>query len=790
MKHIFTLLFISCLSFVNAQCPVGQSEIKIVLKTDNFAYETNWQLKDKFGTVLLVNPTMVNATTYTSTICVPSTTCLQFSITDAASDGICCNYGLGNFQIYVNNVLQLNHNGQFGSSYNYFFNCAPGESCNSAIAIGTGTYTAPGAEYFYKFKPGQLGIYDIGTCGLPNSCDTKIWVYENCNGPFTSNNTGTIMYNDDYCGTLSQLSGAMDTAKTYIIRVGANSSGCAAITFSLNYHGPITGCTSYSACNYNPLASVDDGSCMYYPNPLCQAPDLTIVQSQFLSSLSIGNVTASAGDCRVVENCLTGYGTRRVINFDTYIKNIGNLDYYIGGPSSHPGQFTTNNCHGHAHYEGYAEYRLYRSNGTIIPIGFKNGFCVLDYDGCPDGGTAKFTCSNMGISKQCGDIYHSGLDCQWVDITDVDTGNYVLAAKVNWDHSPDALGRYESTYNNNWAQACIKIYQVGSVKNFSLATSCPSYTDCAGVQFGNAVKDCNGVCAGTAKMGDLDNSGVQQSVDAQLYVNRILNHTITPTPCNDLNNDSKITVWDAALMANCAKNGSSINNLCDFPRGTYNPNHTATLSIGAFNTSQNYFEVDMTNPTARVLAYEFTISGSTILNVVNLAPLSNYPETPEFVVGGDKVICLSYRDSTIAKSTTPQPVCRIYYTNPTGNICISSVVEIVNKQYEAINKAVDPTCITISTDVGLAQAANTDHYFSVIPNPAAGLIQLTGYTKAGGESLVEVRDLSGRLLHSEKIQVNGMFNYPLNMGAYEAGVYYISLSSDSGMATKPVIIVK
>jgi hypothetical protein len=291
-------------------------------------------------------------------------------------------------------------------------------------------------------------------------------------------------------------------------------------------------------------------------------------------------------------------------------------------------------------------------------------------------------------------------------------------------------------------------------------------------------------------MGDLNNSGTQQSVDAQLYVNKILNHTITPTPCNDLNNDSKITVWDAALMANCAKNGGSNNNLCDFPRGTYNPNHTATLSIGAFNTSQNYFDVEMTNPTARILAYEFTISGATILNVVNLAPLSSYPETPEFVVGGDKVICLSYRDSTIAKSTVPQPVCRIYYTNPTGNICISNVVEIVNKQYEAIDKAVDPTCITISTDVGLAQAANTDHYFSVIPNPAADLIQLTGYTKAGGESLVEIRDLSGRLLHTEKIQVSGMFNYPLNMSGYQAGVYYISLSSGSGVATKPVIIVK
>lgn len=790
MKLIFTLLFISCLSLVYGQCPAGQVQVKIVLNTDNYSTETTWQLKDKFGTVLMTNPTLANNTTFTSTLCVGTSSCLTFSILDAYGDGICCGYGNGSFQIYVNNVLQLNNNGQYGSSYNFSFNCQPGESCNSAIAIGTGTYTAPGSEYFYKFKPTQLGIYDIGTCGLPNTCNTKIWVYENCNGPFTTNNTGTIMFNDDYCGLLSSVSGAMDTAKTYIIRVGSNSNCAAAITFTVNYHGPISGCTTYSACNYNPLASVDDGSCLYFPNPICQAPDLTIVQSRFISSLSIGNENAPAGDCRVAENCLTGYGTRRVINFDSYIKNIGNLDYYIGGPNTHPGQFTFNNCHGHAHYEGYAEYRLYKSDGTVLPIGFKNGFCVLDFDGCPDGGTAKFTCSNMGISKQCGDIYSAGLDCQWVDITDVDTGNYVLAVKVNWDQSPDALGHYESNYNNNWAQACIKITNVNGIKNFSLATSCPSYTDCAGNQFGNAVKDCNGVCAGTAKMGDLNSSGTQQSVDAQLYVNKILNHTITPTPCNDLNNDGRITVWDAALMANCAKNGTGFNNLCSFPRGTANPNHAASLRIGTYNTSQNYFDVEMTNGTTPVLGYEFTISGATILNVVNLAPTANYPENPEFVVGGDKVICLSYKDSTIAKSATPQPICRIYYSNPTANICIASVVEIVNKQYEGINKSFDPTCIQINFGVGVSQIANADHYFSVVPNPASEMIQLTGYTKDGETSLVEIRDIAGRILHSEKVIFNGMFTYPINVSSYKSGVYYVTLSSASGVATKPVIIAK
>ena len=792
MRYIFTILFIAILSSFYGQCPVGQVEVKIVLTTDNYPAETTWQLKNKFGTVLLSNPTLTNNTTYTSTLCVSSSSCLDFTINDTYGDGICCSYGNGNFQVYLNNVLQVNHNGQFAHSYDLNFNCAPGESCGTALTITTGTYTAPGSEYFYKFKPTQLGMYNVTMCGLTNTCDTKLWIYENCNGPFTTNNTGTILYNDDFCGLLSKVSGALDTSKTYIVRVGSYNSTCSSpITFAINYQGPISGCTVSTACNYNPLATIDDGSCVYFPSPLCPAPDLTIVEPRFISSLSTGTVFAGPGDCKVNESCLNGYGTRTVIKFDTYIKNVGDLDYFIGSPSTHPGQFTTNNCHGHAHYEGYAEYRLYKPNGQVIPIGFKNGFCVLDYDGCPDGGTAKYSCSNMGISNQCGDIYSAGLDCQWIDITDVDTGNYVMAAKVNWDQSADALGHFERTYDNNWAQACIKITQNSAgAKNFTLLTSCPSYSDCAGTQFGNAVKDCNGVCAGTAKMGDLNSSGTQQLVDGQLYVSNILNSSITPNSCNDLNNSGTITVWDAALIANCALHGSTINTQCLFPRGNVNPNQTATLSIGSSNLSQNYFDVNITNPTSRILGYEFTISGASILNVVNLTPVTNYPETPDFIVGGNKVISLSYKDSTIGKNLTPQPLCRIYYSNPTRNICISSAVEIVNKQYEAINKVVDPTCIVINLGVGVSQIANTDHYFSVVPNPASEMIQLTGYTKNGDRALVEIRDISGRLLYTEQVVLNESFTYPINISDYKSGVYYVTLTSKSGVATKPVVVAK
>jgi len=394
----------------------------------------------------------------------------------------------------------------------------------------------------------------------------------------------------------------------------------------------------------------------------------------------------------------------------------------------------------------------------------------------------------MGITKQCGDIYAAGLDCQWIDITDVDTGNYVMAAKVNWDQSADALGHFEKSYTNNWAQACIKITSNSlGQKGFTLLTSCPSYSDCAGNQFGNTVVDCNGTCNGTAKMGDLNNNGTQQLVDGQLYVNGILNSTLTPNSCNDLNNSGTLTVWDAALMANCVNHGANINTKCLFPRGNINPNLTATLSIGSFDLSQNYFDVYIKNPTAKILGYEFNISGATILNVVSLVPAINYPETPDFLIGGNKVICLSYKDSTIAKSLIAQPLCRIYYTNATSNVCISSVIELVNKEYESINKVIANNCIVVT---GLSQILDKDHYFSVIPNPANDYIQVTGFTKYEDNTLIEIKDIAGRLIYRERVVLNEAFTHSIKLTDYKSGIYYITLSSKSGVATKPIVIVK
>ena len=779
MKKLFysiLLLFFS--SIVVGQCPNGQNLISIVLTTDNYPGETSWNLKDQAGNTILSNPALTGATTTTTTICVNSNACLLFTINDSYGDGICCGYGQGSYSLQVNGVTVAS-GGSFTTVESTYLNCGPGQSCTSAIPVDTGTYVSPANSTWYSFTPDQNGMYEITTCLPFNFCNTKIWVYDQCTGIVVAqNNYGTIFYDDNNgnCAQYAALTAALDSTITYIIRIGGDSTcNNANVHWAINYLGPILGCTDTSACNYNPMASQDDGSCLYYPSPLCPNPDLIIIESQVRSSMYLDQVNANNDPCAVTEGCLNGYGTRTVIRFDTYIKNIGLADYYIGNPSANPSQFNLTNCHGHNHYEGYAEYRLYQQNGQMLPIGMKNGFCVLDFDGCPDGGTPKFSCGNMGISAGCGDIYHAPLQCQWIDITDVDTGDYILAVKVNWDQSPDALGRQELTYVNNWAQACIKIfYNANGQKTYQQLTNCSPYLDCTGTQFGNAVIDCNGVCNGGTKMGDLDNNGAQQINDGQLYVSGIVNNTINPSNCNDLNGDNQLTVWDAALITECDNHGTNVNGKCFFTRGLSNPNQNVTLSIGAINTTLGYVDVYIYNPNNTVLAYEFDMSGLVISNVQSLIPSNDYPSTPSFNVGGNKIISISYIDSTISKFTAPTPLCRVYYSSLTGNsICISNIVHIINNNYEAVNTSLNNACLNVSGING--EYKSIESKFSIYPNPVKENLFIKNNSWTEIDADVEIVDVLGKLIRKEKIKVSFDKDAKINIDTFETGVYFLKI---------------
>ena len=705
-------------------CPAGQSRVRIDIFNDSYPGETSWTLKNG-----ATNTTIASGNASGTTLCVPQNTCLVFRINDTAGDGIYHNtYGFGAYYLWLNGQL-VRQGGQFGQFEETTFNCPPGFSCSSALPLSlaplSGTYpqtlttfTTTAVEQWYDFTPPQTGQYQITTCNT-NTCDTRLWLYDMaCGQILLSDGVEGATFADDNdggCGLQAVVNANMPGGTLHRLRVGHNSAAgsCgSAVTVSIIYMGPVVGCMNAQSCNYNPLATVPCASCcLAWGNPDCPAgPDLVMNQQRLRSTLTMSTVNIT-DVCAPVEGCVRALGQRYVIRFATRIDNIGTTDYYIGSPSSQPQMFNTNNCHGHAHYAGYADYLLFDQGGNAIPVGFKNGFCVIDV-GC-FGGTGQFGCSNMGISKQCYDEYGTGTTCNWIDITDVPNGTYTLVLRTNWQNTPDALGRYEMNMANNYAQACINITRnAQNVPSFTQLTDCPVWTDCVGQAYGSARMDCNGVCNGPTKRGDLNADNNQSQADALAYVQGIMGNDLSPTSCNDLNADNRISVTDAALMVNgytqqlthdATGHVLHYHPWFDYPRGWVSTSDQVELGLANLDPIAKTVDVMIRNPSCRVMGYEFDLSGLTIQSVTNLAPNLVGDINLHTTLGGTKVVGISYQDSSLVKNDNFVPLVRInYFTLTDAMVCLANITDIVNKDANNVLTSIVNGCLSVPNAVAVS----------------------------------------------------------------------------------------
>ena len=195
------------------------------------------------------------------------------------------------------------------------------------------------------------------------------------------------------------------------------------------------------------------------PGVSSQGPDLIVDAQALQGSVVFDQQDFQASDCEVVEGCVAGPGTRRLLRFDADIINVGTQDLIMGNPGTNP-NYHFDTCHMHYHLENMMEYALIDPNtGTAVRIGSapvvarKQGFCLEDSNPfSPNAGAAKYDCTYQGISAGWEDEYTASLDCQWLDITGVAPGNYILRLTVNPDHIyPD------SNLNDNTAETPVVI---------------------------------------------------------------------------------------------------------------------------------------------------------------------------------------------------------------------------------------------------------------------------------------------------------------------------------------------
>lgn len=757
-------------------CP-GQSEVIVQITADNFPQETSWTLKDQHNTVL------ASGNAFGDTLCVATGTCLVFTIYDTSGDGICCSYGTGSFSVWIDGTLMAS-GGAFGYETSFEFNCSAGNTCAQAIAADTLNYTAAQSDSWYAFTPDTTGMYTISTCFPSNTCDTKIWIYNSCSNLFWNDtDTNTLYYNDNglSCGNQSILEAPFIEGTTYYIRIGDEGSDCgnSSIEFSIQFNGAISGCTDPAACNYDPFATISSGTCYYYPDANCGAPDLVIDQVVFENSLMIDQL--SAQNCWVQDNCLSGYGTRTIIRFSTMVQNTGTSDFFIGNPASQSTQFDTSACDQLPYYENFVRHALYKSSGQQVPLGIKKAYCIADISGC-----GSYDCNAMGISQGCADLSNAGLDCQWVDITDIVPGDYYLVLQVNPNERPDALGRTESDYTNNRVQACISIVMDGNGnKNFVLQSPCTPFSDCNGIPYGNAVVDCNGDCGGTALPGDLNADVQQDTLDALAYVEGILQNNIGISACRDLNADNQITIWDALLLQRCAHSGTTQNMACVFPNGVVNPAQTVTLSIDSLNTNLNFIDIAMLNPDNAVAGMELNLSGLQIDTIVPLYSTTTFPHLPYYLDGGNKIILYATHDSLLPSSSTFQSLMRVFYSAQTSaQMCIAEIVHIINAQAEATNTLIGTDCISSASE-----NFSAIQLLRIWPNPSQRYFNIE-IPALQEQATLEIRNAMGALVYSQIIPTgNSGRVIQIPASDWAAGIYSVQLESTTQIRSSKLVLM-
>jgi hypothetical protein len=788
---LFSFLFYS--QFVSAQCTSPDStKVTIYITTDSFFKETGWILFSLKGAQYSISQAG-NYTeafkTYKYNYCIPKSECMKFTLLD--KDGI--SYP-GGVRIVVNKdtVAYVTYADKVDVTY---FNCNQGETCGTPKSITTGSYTTTYKDHYYNFQPEKDGFYKITTCDTANTCNTKIWVYEECRtfNPL-DNKLQTILFNDDACGKKAEIPQAiLDKTRNYIIRIGGDN--CAGnLKWSLDYIGPVKGCRDSASCNYNYLATEDGAACIPQNTAACSGPDLVISASAIIKSLTWGRENANFNPCLVNEGCLKGFGWRNVLKFDSYISNIGDQDYFIGKVLANPTQFVWDACHQHYHYKGYAEYLLFDDKGKRIPIGFKAGFCVTDFD-CLDAGNMKYSCSNMGLSVGCTDIYERELPCQWVDLTDVPSGKYTLVARVNWDNSPDRLGRMESRSDNNWAQICLELKRNSKDSLWYVldTTNCSVWKDCKGVAYGNTLVDCEGNCGGKAISGDFDNNKILDIQDVKQYVQAALNNNLTTTFCNDLNADNRISVTDASLLASCIASGKKHAHLgagnthdhCVFPVQAVNKLDTVFFSIQNYNPVGKYFDIGVRNNTKEVNAYQLKMSNVQISKVVSLMDTTKYPMKPLATLNKGIVIGISYEDSVIVKNPTTKPLVRVYFTNTaTTDVCIDEISDVTDRNGYTLQGKAEGKCQKVSSDrEPILMNLNPIIY----PHPIRQEAILEFYNPENERFTFELYDISGRLV---QLQTNIFSNQiSITSNSLSDGFYVYKLKGEHGFASGKVSVI-
>ena len=182
-------------------------------------------------------------------------------------------------------------------------------------------------------------------------------------------------------------------------------------------------------------------------------PDLVVDPQRFVNQMEIVDRYFAPDDCAIAEEVVGGTGYRRLLRFDTVLMNRGDGDLKVGDredPNNpYAAFFVYHQCHGHYHIRYFSIYELLTLDGKVVVAGTKQGFCFEDSFKYVDGGKSSgYDCHDQGITSGWGDWYYKQLVGQWIDITGVPEGDYIVRVSINTGQFSPIFDEGENRYSN------------------------------------------------------------------------------------------------------------------------------------------------------------------------------------------------------------------------------------------------------------------------------------------------------------------------------------------------------
>jgi|GEM_PF-3879429 len=270
-----------CATFVcPGSCP--EDTLRIEIFTDEYASETTWDLYEQGGGEIASGDPGNNNALHTWDVCLETAKCYDFTIYDSYGDGICCSYGDGYYELYLNDVLVASNYAFSGD----FDTVAVGGGCGEPV--GRCCYGDPSAPDCADNTEAEcaalVGTWDYGLNCTDDPCP--------------------VLPPNDTCA------GAAPAACDYTVLPGEDT------TNAVNDYWDTSGCTGFSS----------NGKDLTYELTLTETKDVTVTMdpTPYVSfDASVYLVT----DCADIPGtCLAGADSG---NPETFTVTLEAGTYYI-----------------------------------------------------------------------------------------------------------------------------------------------------------------------------------------------------------------------------------------------------------------------------------------------------------------------------------------------------------------------------------------------------------------------------------------------------------------------------